>query len=39
MHFTSKAQPNATFAGLQRTFYPKYASYFGDGAGRDSHII
>ena len=39
MYFNSKTQPNATFAGLQRTFYPKYASYFGDGNGRDSHII
>jgi hypothetical protein len=25
--------------GLSRTFDPKYAHYYGDGAGRDSYII
>ena len=24
---------------FQRTFYPKHASYFGDGSGRDVQII
>jgi len=24
---------------MQRTFYPKHASYFGDGSGRDTQII
>ena len=28
-----------TFAGLQRTYYPKYVSYFGDGTGRDCQVI
>ena len=22
-----------------RTFYPKYASYMGDGSGRDSYVV
>ena len=30
---------NSTFAGMQRTHYPKHVNYFGDGSGRDSHII
>jgi len=29
---------NHTFATMQRTFYPKHASYFGDGTGRDVQI-
>ena len=24
---------------MSRTFYPKYASYMGDGSGRDSYVV
>ena len=24
---------------MTRTFYPKYASYMGDGSGRDSYVV
>ena len=24
---------------LNRTYYPKHVSYFGDGAGRDKYVI
>ena len=39
MYFPNKGQPNACLASMQRTFYPKHASYFGDGSGRDVQII
>lgn len=39
MYHGGKTQPNQTLAGLQRTFYPKYVSYFGDGSGRDAFIV
>ena len=39
MYFGGKTQPNTCFASMQRTHYPKYVSYFGDGAGRDGAII
>ena len=26
-------------ATMTRTFYPKYASYMGDGSGRDSYVV
>jgi|TARA_B110000285_G_scaffold224695_1_gene281845 hypothetical protein len=39
MYHPNKVQPNAGFASMQRTFYPKHASYFGDGSGRDVQII
>ena len=38
MYHPGKPQKNLTFATLQRTFYPKHASYFGDGSGRDVQI-
>jgi len=24
---------------LQRTFYPKHTTYWGDGSGRDNHVL
>lgn len=39
MYHPNSTQPNSTMAGLQRTFNPGYASYFGDGTGRDIQII
>ena len=39
MYHPGSTQPNSTLAGLQRTFYPKYISYFGNGTGRDCHVI
>lgn len=39
MYFGGKTQPNQCFASMQRTYYPKYVNYFGDGAGRDSLVI
>jgi hypothetical protein len=36
----SKAYPKSYLeASMARTFYPKYASYNGDGTGRDSYVI
>lgn len=35
MYHSIKTETNGTFASMQRTFYPKHASYFGDGSGRD----
>lgn len=39
MYFGGKSQPNNCLASMQRTYYPKYVSYFGDGAGRDGLVI
>lgn len=39
MYFPGKTQPNNSFASMQRTFYPKYLSYYGDGSGRDQQVI
>ena len=39
MYHPNKTQPNYSLAALQRTFYPKHLSYFGDGTGRDVQII
>ena len=39
MYFGGKTQPNMCLASMQRTYYPKHVSYFGDGAGRDSLVI
>ena len=38
MHHSVKAEPNQTFASMQRTFYPKHCLYFGDGSGRDTQV-
>ena len=38
MYHPGKTQTNLTFSGMQRTFYPKHVSYFGDGTGRDAQI-
>lgn len=35
----SKYPHSSVEAGMTRTFYPKYASYMGDGSGRDSYVI
>ena len=35
MYFPGKTQSNGVFAGMQRTFYPKHVTYFGNGSGRD----
>ena len=34
-----KFSPDSLEHSMARTFEPKYASYFGDGSGRDSYII
>ena len=39
MYHPNRTQPNQNLAALQRTFYPKHLSYFGDGTGRDMHVI
>lgn len=39
MYHPNKTQPNQSLAALQRTFYPKHTSYFGDGTGRDMQVI
>ena len=39
MYFPGKTQGNTTLASMQRTFYPKHTTYFGDGRGRDQQII
>ena len=39
MYFPGKAQHNNTLASMQRTFAPKYVSYYGNGSGRDGQII
>ena len=39
MYFGGKTQPNGTIASMQRTFYPKYTTYWGDGTGRDNQIL
>jgi hypothetical protein len=39
MYFNTKTQPNGTFASMQRTHYPKYVSYYGNGTGRDHQVI
>ena len=31
MYFPGNSQPNNTFASMQRTFYPKYVNYYGNG--------
>ena len=38
MYHPGRTQTNCTFASLQRTFYPKHTSYYGDGSGRDLQI-
>ena len=36
----SKGYPKTSVESqMSRTFYPKYASYTGDGSGRDSYVI
>jgi len=35
---TTRYPHSAIEAGMTRTFYPKYASYMGDGSGRDSYV-
>lgn len=36
----SQAYPHSYLeASMARSFYPKYASYTGDGSGRDSYVI
>lgn len=39
MYFGGKTQTNFCFASMQRTHYPKYVSYFGNGSGRDQQVI
>ena len=39
MYFPGKTQNNPTLASLQRTFYPKHTTYWGDGTGRDQQTI
>jgi len=36
---TSRYPHSALESTMTRTFYPKYASYMGDGSGRDSYVI
>ena len=36
---TARYPHSALESTLSRTFYPKYASYMGDGSGRDSYVI
>ena len=36
---TARYPHSTTEAGMTRTFYPKYASYMGDGSGRDSYVV
>lgn len=38
MYHPNKTEPNGCFASMQRTFYPKHISYFGDGQGRDLQV-
>ena len=38
MYFPGKTQTNTTFAKMQRTHYPKYVNYYGDGTGRDQQV-
>ena len=38
VHHASRYPHSAVEAGMTRTFYPKYASYMGDGSGRDSYV-
>lgn len=38
MYHPGKSQPNGTLASMQRTFEPRYVSYYGDGSGRDQQI-
>lgn len=38
MYHPGKSQNNGTLASMQRTFAPKYVSYYGDGTGRDQQI-
>ena len=36
----SKSYPHSYLeATMARSFYPKYASYTGDGTGRDSYVV
>ena len=36
----SRAYPHSALEStMHRTFYPKHASYMGDGTGRDSYVI
>ena len=39
MYFPCTSNPTHELATMQRTFYPKHTSYFGDGSGRDLQII
>ena len=39
MYFPGRTQSNQCFASMQRTFYPKYVNYYGNGSGRDHQII
>lgn len=36
---TARYPHSAIESTMARTFYPKYASYTGDGTGRDSYVI
>ncbi len=38
MYHPNNFNPNNCLASLQRTFYPKHISYFGDGSGRDLQV-
>ena len=39
VHPMSRYPHDAVESTLSRTFYPKYASYMGDGSGRDSYVV
>ena len=39
MYFGGKTQPNTCIASMQRTYYPKHVTYWGDGAGRDGLVL
>ena len=39
MYHPGKTQPNNCLASLQRTFYPKHTTYYGNGTGRDLQVI
>ena len=36
---TARYPHSAVESTMSRTFYPKYASYMGDGSGRDSYVV
>ena len=36
---TARYPHSALESTMNRTFYPKYSNYFGDGSGRDSYVV